>query len=551
MTANGILDLPAELLDRIYSYIDWDHTASLIPKRDDVFNISLTCKHLRQSAIPLIFRNVTLRLRCTNGGLLEPRLYLLRRQRPDLAQHVRCVHISTRLGHRPYGKDDNPYFSTPQDLEDWLNPELVVWPGNRHYVELNAAHRERVQVLVKELARKVSESHGRVEDVGTAEHVIRQMVAKTVYPSQMYQNLPKITELHTQAPSARPVLPHPLHHGRHQRRLGLNVGFQNDDFDVDGDPSIPEYLPMQPEDQQLKRQADALAVVMLCLPATVTALVIESCIQDTMESPANKVGMHVAAAAMEVFSTRLESLTVAISHHRTTAGRVREPPTPNTITLEIISKLTNLKALILSTTADPAGAVPVGLLQSDVQLTDRWTSLPTHTLSHLEIWNMTASTPDLAKLHDLAKALSPLQTIRLQNICISTVNARNMGQDDVRGRSWLGFLTSLRRSIPTAVILLGNLNTEHQFQRTALSASALRWLATEAIPIGVVIDAQREERLFEDFESFLPLWEAEDSARGEQAAEQRKSGVLVDAAMCSRWKQFENVRKDRGEWTTM
>jgi hypothetical protein len=70
----------------------------------------------------------------------------------------------------------------------------------------------------------------------------------------------------------------------------------------------------------------------------------------------------------------------------------------------------------------------------------------------------------------------------------------------------------------------------------ALKHSATRWLLEEAIPIGCTVNYERETRLLEDFQSFQPLWAAEDSQRGELAKEHRKDGKLVDMAMGSRWR---------------
>jgi hypothetical protein len=89
---------------------------------------------------------------------------------------------------------------------------------------------------------------------------------------------------------------------------------------------------------------------------------------------------------------------------------------------------------------------------------------------------------------------------------------------------------------------------------STLPASALNWLKKEAVPPGATVDFDREERLFEDFESFLFLWNAEDGEMGRLAAAERngpQGGKLVDLAFTSRWQIFENVRRDRGEWMTM
>lgn len=88
-----LIDLPTELLDGVFSYLDWDPADSLYPSRDDLINASLTCKQLRKVLEPAIFRNVTLRLCWAQGRLIEPRWYRLRKRRPELAKHVRCVYI--------------------------------------------------------------------------------------------------------------------------------------------------------------------------------------------------------------------------------------------------------------------------------------------------------------------------------------------------------------------------------------------------------------------------------------------------------------------------
>lgn len=88
-----LIDLPTELLDQVFSYLDWDPTQSLYPSRDDLLSASSTCRQLRKVLEPAIFRNVTLRLCWAEGRLIEPRWYCLRTKRPDIVKHVRCVYI--------------------------------------------------------------------------------------------------------------------------------------------------------------------------------------------------------------------------------------------------------------------------------------------------------------------------------------------------------------------------------------------------------------------------------------------------------------------------
>lgn len=93
LPSSPMLKLPNELLDHIFSYLDWDRSKDLYPTKPDIVNGSLTCRKLREALKPLVFRDVTLRLRWARGQLIEPCLYRLRREYPELARHIRCVFI--------------------------------------------------------------------------------------------------------------------------------------------------------------------------------------------------------------------------------------------------------------------------------------------------------------------------------------------------------------------------------------------------------------------------------------------------------------------------
>ncbi|KAK4548284.1 hypothetical protein LTR36_010154 [Oleoguttula mirabilis] len=565
MAPKTLFDLPTELLDRIYSYLDWDRTTNLVPHRPDILHISLTCKHLRESIIPLVFRNVTLCLRWVAGALTEPSLLALRRHRPDLAQHIRCVYVSSKVGRPGYwpdqeSQDERPRFSVPEDVEDWLNPELAVWPDSRHYTELNAAHRARVHEVVRELFKSVSESCELATDAdsGTAEAMVCQMVAQTSYASRKQKELLDATKA-----SGAPLLSRSVQRQRNEQQTGSSAGAAADQVGDDEPPPAKTWR-MGPADRHLKQQTDALAAVMLCLPATLIELVFDStCTDGPDNSPQNRYAMHVAAAAMQVFGSRLESLTATLSNHLSALFRVRGPnalqileqPNSDTVTPDIVSGLTNLKSLVLASTSDPQGKLHFGGLQRDVPHLERWHALhAVDNLTTLDFWNMHVSDDDADKLVKAIPHFHALQRIGLKNICLSIRNTRGHIQPGLEGRgevTWLRFLIALRRATPSAVIELGNPHCEVYQARGLLTQSAVKWLVTEAVPAGAVVDLQREERLFEDFESFLFCWSVEDGVRGRQAAKERESGALVDAAFCSRWKQFENVRRDQGEWTTI
>lgn len=567
MAPGGILDLPAELLDRIYSYLDWNHTTDLVPHRPDIRRVSLTCRHLRESVIPLLFRNVTLCLRWIDGELTEPSLFALRRHRPDLAQHIRCVYICTKVGRQGYWPsqekpDEHPLFSVPEDVEDWLNPELAYWPGSNYYADLNAAHRARVNSVVGELFKRVSISYELAEDsdAGTAESLVCQLVSQTSYTSRKHKE-----RLDGARACGAPLFSRPVPRRRNDQQIGSSAGSGAHQSE-DELRSPATAWRRGPADQRLKQQTDALATVMLCIPATLIEVVFEACTHGLDKSPQNRYAMHVVAAAMAVFDGRLESLTAVMSNHLSPRPSIRnahniqtmetvETANANEITAEIIAGLTGLKSLVLASTTDSQGTSHYGGLQRDSPNLERWYALPAvQNLTTLEFWNMSFSDEDSEKLIRTIPHFHALQRIGLKNICLFIRGIAARLQLNVvasREVAWLRFLIALRRAMPCTLIEVGNAHCEANQARGLLSQSAVDWLVIEAVPPGRPVDHQREQRLFEDFESFLPLWDAEDSVRGRLAAEERKSGQLVDAAMCSRWKQFENVRRDQGEWRTI
>jgi len=572
MGSTTIFNLPAELLDRIYAYLHWDRTTHLIPSRPDISSISLACKPLRQSVIPLLFRNVDLCLRWADGELLEPGLYRLRREKPDLARHIRCVHICTRLGYKPGSyREDVASFAVPDDVVDWLTPELTERSADdRYHVKLGTVHRKRVRDVVQKHYKSVSETNLLAEEaVGTTEALMQQLVAQSSYASH---------EQREQVENESAKAAH-----RNLEQLGAN-GYNRADDSLPESPHPTAPWKARPADQRIKCRTDALATVMLCLPATVTEIMLESDgINDVGNAVLDLFSLYVLASALEVFNTRLEKLTVSAntrpspSRRRgfTLTGPVTDEvrKSSSIITDDIVSGLTNVKKLTLSSPTSSFGVVEPGGPHCDAREPSRWHALPAQTLTALEFSDVRMSEEDLDKLLKSAQHFAPLKKLVIRNLCLwMTSMRRRLMQQQMQAQGqpatapmvaelgWLRFLISLRRALPTTRFELADLHAERGVHRGSLPASALNWLLTEAVPPATerdiandmpVIDHQREVRLFEDFESFLPLWEAEDSVRGVQAAEQRKDGALVDAAMCSRWKLFANVRRDQGEWTTL
>ncbi|KAK5131738.1 hypothetical protein LTR08_000627 [Meristemomyces frigidus] len=589
MAPKSIVDLPTELLDRIYDYLDWNRAADLVPHRENIINISLTCRRLRESVLPLLFRNVTLCLRFIDGALTEPSLLALRRQRPDLAQHVRCVHIATKIGYpqpqysisspdASHGKRrqrERALFNVPADVDDWLNPESAAAPASAHVAELGAAHRERVDGVVAELAERVPHFHPSATDQpGSAESVVQRMVVHMSYASQEQRALmPKPPAFGFDDPSSSMSAPAMPAHLPNYQRIALNSrgrdlsDLAGDVPDGESTSSASSTWKMQTGDEDLKRQIDALATVLLCLPAATTELIFETGMHGGVNSPDNIFALHVLATAMRVFGPSLERLTMILSTY-TNAMRTSlhgHMPAPESVdgrivSAPVIAHLTKLKTLVLSSTPDPRGITHFGSLKGGTPNLERWLALPTlANLTTLNLWNIHATDAQsfgIANLFQPISALPALKHLTLTNLCLSARRPLQLGQPavhttDTNELAWLHLLIALRRAAPAAAIALSNPHCEVAQSHGALSRSAARWLALEAVPAGACVDEGREERLLADFASFLPLWAAEDGGRGRLAAEERESGELVDAALCSRSRQFANVRRDQGEWTTM
>jgi hypothetical protein len=168
-------------------------------------------------------------------------------------------------------------------------------------------------------------------------------------------------------------------------------------------------------------------------------------------------------------------------------------------------------------------------------------------LTSLELWNVYASSQDIVQF---IQHFTQLRRLALTNV---NLRSRHLGRPIIQqplnvqhsahesSTQWLSFLIELRRQIPLVMMELSR--TPYIADTETIRESALRWIIHEAIPVGSKMDYERETRLLEDFESFLPLWDAEDSERGRSAAEARKDGKLVDAAMASRWRGLSRTRR--------
>lgn len=127
----SILKLPTEIVLEVAAYLDWAEE-DLCPTKPDVVNLSMTCSHLRDALIPIVFRDVILKLRWQGGVLAEPCLYKLRLHCPHLAKHIRSVCIVTNFDHddlSPRGSRKPTPFVAPFSRPDWLNLASDICPS--------------------------------------------------------------------------------------------------------------------------------------------------------------------------------------------------------------------------------------------------------------------------------------------------------------------------------------------------------------------------------------------------------------------------------------
>ncbi|KAI6885455.1 hypothetical protein KC360_g3635 [Hortaea werneckii] len=554
-----ILTLPPELLHRIFVFLDWDRTAHLTPERRDILTISLTCKHLRHTITPLLFRNVSLCLRWVGGELLEPPLFRLRREKPELSRWIRNVHVHTAIGYRPRQTTSPPVLAAPDDIEDWLSPELTALDqeseGERKWhQDLHSLHRNRLNHLVQERAQSLSTALESHEHPYSAEQLMRRLIMTTSFPAVRGRARANST--------ANAALP----------RWNVNSPdpFRPSATDENSVDPLDEWVQAwrwhpSNADRRRKREIDALAVIMLCLPPTLSDLTFDS---GNEPDDANLFALHVFAAILHVYNTRLQTLTIIGSTRQSDAGA-------KVVTHSHIVDLGNIRTLRLAGTRSGISFTPDS--SSDASKPETWLALreSTSNLRTLEFWSVafTAQT-DVCNLLHAAATFPSVESIVLRDVMLWTLapnqrrlralHAQNQGLPGSSSEyalhtssspetNLLLLLITLRRMHPRTNLTFSNLRRNTEPLRSKLPSSALHWLQTEAVPVGASLDFEREQRLVEDFETFLPLWEAEDSGRGQEAKEdrRRRGGELADAAMCSRWRQTTNVARDRGEWLAM
>ena len=518
MTTTTLLDLPTELLDKIYAYLDWDKAASVTPVRPDILNVSLTCRHLRVTVLPLVFQNVTLKLRWADGALVEPALLRMRKLHPHLVRYVRCVYIETQYGHIADPEEKLPNFDIPEEVPEWMDPAAV--DGDECLPSVLVSHRKRVNEVASELlATRIpgTQSEFSPADEHGALSIVRQLLAQVDHDLRRQMETDGIAST---VPDC-------------QGRLG-QAALPDMFRDVLTNSVSRESIMNHLGSRKATLRLEAMLVAMLCLPPSTNSLIFEAYPTGLRPNLQNFFTLHVAATGMQILGDRLQRLAVSTCPHDRSTQKRLQPFRHNNSEREVFNsavstRIQAVKTLVLASES----AVQTSAVRPEGQIDNsHWHKLAS-TVTHLELCDMSV---ELQEFLPLIKGFTNIQDLTLQRLDTHSSPRPPVPHPRPQDHgNWLEFLIKLRRELPDVALHLESLHAWWP-SNYDLSTSACRWLQEEAVPVGCSIDFQRETRLAEDFESFLPLWQAEDSVRGSTAKNARRDGKLVDAAMNSRWR---------------
>lgn len=413
MSTTTILSLPNELLEGIFNYLDWGTTASLTPQKVDIFNLSLTCRQIRQAVLPILFRDVTLKLRWVDGALVEPSLFRLRTSAPNLAKYVKCVHIDTVFGPSTKAQRALKSFRVPENLLDWVDPSSTGQSSVERPRE--RAHRQRTLNVASALfdspqyAGLMNDCPQELQD-----HVGRLM-------RQLFGD---ITGSHRTNLSPKDA-----------GDVSNGVSFGGSGEEVHLATPGPEQTRRRNQYRDLRLQLDALVLVMLCLPPSVNSLVFQALRTDRVDTLQNVFALHVATAAIKIFGDRLQRLSwITCTSDRLFGDDNGDRKGENNIlTTDVLRKLVSLKSLALGS-GDMGEEYPS---RENLARRGRWHAIA-NTVTHLELWNMDA---EPAALVELIKGFEFIKTLWLYDIVLVELRQnlpQNRGQ--TRNSIWLSTL---------------------------------------------------------------------------------------------------------------
>lgn len=521
-----ILDLPNEILSEIYAYLAWSPEDSIRPSSPDLVNISLTCQQLRFATLPLLFRDVRLKLRWVDGTIAAPGLYRLRQERPDLVRFVRCVHIQAEfqqsLGRA--GSRSKP-LQMPKSLREWMPVPRDGTDQNMLRDDLISRHTERIQYIARDMLSEQSESFIPGNSIARAKaydaHAKRTLL-------EIANGSQTVEESHGEQ--------------EHDAAVAQNKSSAENGETAEIGPSHDDGRDHATRNREMilrRFQLDALVLCIMALPPQMHTLIFEALQPDRLDKFQFFFAQQVCAMACKVFRNGLRDVTMYSSKLR---GEVQMGPMPsgllalrdNHLAMAALPEVHALEKLTIVPASEDASRNLFSRMSTSWQTPELCARI-----MHLCIRD---ASDNLTSLLDFINTFPALTDLSLRDVQLIPDGNAALGPrvqlfDDA---PWLHFVLTLRRQMPDVRFHLAGLSQRPwRTGLRAISRSAVRWLVKEAVPVGAVLDLEREERLLEDYEKFSQLlWEVEDGERGPLARRDKGWAKLVDEAMTSRWREY-------------
>lgn len=284
--------------------------------------------------------------------------------------------------------------------------------------------------------------------------------------------------------------------------------------------------------------------VMLCIPSCTSTVVFKTLPQSPSVASRNRFALRLLSTALQLLGDRLEDLTLASTNGTSHPGLSRVQHANLGQTTEELDGITNevIQDLELKRICFALGEALGNRKASrrfEINGFERW-HRASNTVRELDICNAHGDPREFLKF---IKGFTSLRKVSIRQCELQVPytgggQAGQLQREEAQKTIWLIFAIELRQALQHVEIKFDDVSTAGVAFDVSMSPSALKWVLTQAVPPGVLIDADRQERLMEDFVSFLPLWAAEDSERGTLAVFDwvKKRGPLSDAAMSRRWR---------------
>lgn len=284
--------------------------------------------------------------------------------------------------------------------------------------------------------------------------------------------------------------------------------------------------------------------VMLCIPSCTSTVVFKSLPQSPSVASKNRFALRLLSTVLQLLGDRLEDLTLASTNGTSHPGLSRVQHANLGQTTEELDGITNevIQDLELKRICFALGETLGNRRASrrfEIHGFERW-HRASNTVRELDICNAHGDPREFLKF---IKGFTCLRKVSMRQCELQVPytgggQAGQLQREETQKTIWLIFAIELRQALQHVEIEFDDVSTAGVASDVSMLPSALKWVLTQAVPPGVLIDADRQERLVEDFVSFLPLWAAEDSERGTLAVVDwvKKRGPLSDAAMSRRWR---------------